>query len=69
LVLRADLNPISEETLNDLKRWLGTTAHGARPTSMDGLSRSFVSVFFNPRLDDSERQIRFSSQPWQERPR
>ena len=67
LDFRADLNPISEETLNDVRRWLNASGSGTRPTSMEGLSRSFVSVFFNPRLDESERQIRFVSQLWQER--
>lgn len=66
LDFRADLNPLSEDTLNDVRRWLNASGSGARPTSMEGLSRSFVSVFFNPRLDESERQIRFASQLWQE---
>lgn len=69
LSVRADLNPISQELLADVRRWL------ARPTGRNGVGSgdsvfgSFVSIFVNPRIEDSERQLRVLSQAWVEPPR
>lgn len=58
--LRADLNPISEELVSNLRRWLSRpSGHGRSGDSFFG---SFVSVFVNPRIDDSERQLQLVSQ-------
>lgn len=69
LSVRADLNPISQELLADVRRWL------ARPTGRNGIGSgdsvfgSFVSIFVNPRIEDSERQLRVLSPEWVEPPR
>jgi hypothetical protein len=63
VAFRGDLNPISEELLADVRRWLVQPAKsGRRLGAGDSFFGSFVSIFVNPRLEDSERQLRFFSQ-------
>jgi hypothetical protein len=63
LTFRGDLNPISEEMLADVRRWLAQPARGQRRVGAgDSFFGSFVSIFVNPRIEDSERQVRFLSQ-------
>jgi hypothetical protein len=63
LTFRGDLNPISEEMLADVRRWLAQPARGQRRVGAgDSFFGSFVSIFVNPRVEDSERQVRFVSQ-------
>ncbi len=70
LAFRADLNPISEELLADVRRWLVQPARGQRRLGAgDSVFGSFVSIFVNPRVEDSERQVRFLSQTFVEAPR
>jgi hypothetical protein len=65
VVVRGDLNPISEDLLADVRRWLVQPARGQRRLGAgDSFFGSFVSIFVNPRIDDSERQVRFQSQPF-----
>jgi hypothetical protein len=65
LAFRADLNPISEELLSDVRRWLVQPPRGQRRVGAgDSVFGSFVSIFVNPRVEDSERQVRFLSQPF-----
>jgi hypothetical protein len=69
LAFRADLNPISEELLADVRRWLVQPARGQRRVGTgDSFFGSFVSIFVNPRVEDSERQVRFLSQAFVEAP-
>jgi Domain of unknown function (DUF4390) len=62
LSLRADLNPISEELVSNLRRWLSHPSGRGRSGSGDSFFGSFVSVFVNPRVDDSERLLQVVSQ-------
>jgi hypothetical protein len=63
VAFRGDLNPISEELLADVRRWLVQPARGQRRVGTgDSFFGSFVSIFVNPRIEDSERQLRFLSQ-------
>ncbi len=63
LALRIDLNPVSAETLTEVRRWLSQGTGG-------GLDRggvffgSFVSVFVNPKIADADRVLRIRSQPF-----
>ncbi len=57
--VRADLNPLSEELVGRVRRWLARPA-GRTP---DGVFGSFVSFFVNPKVQDSERRVQFVSQP------
>jgi hypothetical protein len=63
VAFRGDLNPISEELLADVRRWIAQPARGQRRVGAgDSFFGSFVSIFVNPRVEDSERQVRFVSQ-------
>jgi hypothetical protein len=63
VAFRGDLNPISEELMADVRRWIAQPARGQRRVGAgDSFFGSFVSIFVNPRLEDSERQVRFLSQ-------
>jgi hypothetical protein len=65
VVVRGDLNPISEDLLVEVRRWLVQPARGERKLGAgDSFFGSFVSIFVNPRIEDSERQVRFVSQPF-----
>jgi len=65
LSVRADLNPISQELLADVRRWLARPSARSRMVRGEFL-RIVVSVFVNPRIDESERQLRLVSQSWVE---
>jgi hypothetical protein len=68
LAIRSDLNPLSQELLAELRRWLRQpSGPQRRPGSGGGDSffGTFVTVFINPQIDDSEHQIRFVSQPFE----
>ena len=63
VAFRGDLNPISEELLADVRRWLVQPARGQRRVGTgDSFFGSFVSIFVNPRIEDSERQVRRSEE-------
>src|SRR3954470_7212104 len=65
LAVRGDLNPISEDLLIEVRRWLVQPARGQRRLGAgDSFFGSFVSIFVNPHIEDSERQVRFQSQPF-----
>jgi hypothetical protein len=65
LSLRADLNPISEELVTNVRRWLSHPSGRSRSGSGESFFGSFVSVFVNPRIDDSERLLQVISQPFE----
>ncbi len=65
LKIRADLNPISEELISNVRRWLSRPSGHGKTASGDSFFGSFVSVFVNPRMDDSERVVHVVSQPFQ----
>jgi len=60
LALRADLNPVSVETLTEVRRWL-SQATGERGGVFFG---SFTSAFVNPKLANADRVLRLRSQPF-----
>lgn len=63
LTLTVQLNPVSKETLAEVRRWLSQGTGG-------GLDRggvffgSFISVFVNPKIADADRVLRIRSQPF-----
>ena len=63
LKMVVELNPVSRETLAEVRRWLSQGNSG-------GLDRggaffgSFVSVFYNPKIADADRILRIRSQPF-----
>jgi hypothetical protein len=62
LSMRADLNPISEELVTNVRRWLSRPSGRSHGMSGDNFFGSFVSVFVNPRVSDSERVLQVQSQ-------
>jgi hypothetical protein len=60
---RADLNPISDTLVTNVRRWLSRP--GSRAGSGQSFFGSFVSVFVNPRVEDSERMLSLVSQSFQ----
>src|SRR5262249_4192619 len=61
---RADLNPVSDELAQDARRWLVRPPGQGRSGGGDSFFGSFVSIFVNPRIEESERQVIFTSQPF-----
>lgn len=63
LRLTVQLNPVSKETLDEVRRWLSQGAGGSfnRGGVFFG---SFVSVFVNPKIADADRVLRIRSQPF-----
>ena len=63
LKMVVELNPVSKETLAEVRRWLSQGNSG-------GLDRggtffgSFVSVFYNPKIAEADRVLRIYSQPF-----
>jgi len=63
LAMQVELNPVSKETLAEVRRWLSQGTGG-------GLDRggaffgSFVSVFVNPKIPEADRVLRIQSQPF-----
>jgi hypothetical protein len=62
LRFRADLNPISEDLVQEVRRWLVRAPGQGRAGSSDSVFGSVVSIFVNPRVEESERQLTFWSQ-------
>lgn len=67
LAFRADLNPISQELLGQVRRWLARPPAAGRLSRGDSFFGSFVSFFVNPRIEDSDRQVTFYSQTFEAR--
>ena len=63
LAIEVELNPVSAETLAEVRRWLtqGTGGGLDRGSSFFG---SFVSVFVNPQVAAADRVLRVQSQPF-----
>ena len=63
VALVAELNPVSPETLAEVRRWLSDGAGGGldRGGSFFG---SFVSVFVNLKIPEADRVVRQQSQPF-----
>ena len=63
LMIVAELNPVSEETLAEVRRWL-TKGSGGGLDRGGGLFGSVVSVFVNPKIAEADRVLRLRSQPF-----
>jgi hypothetical protein len=56
-----ELNPMSPDTIQRLRRWLAQPAAGGR-VGGDAFFGSFVSLFVNRRIGSADRTLRFRSQ-------
>lgn len=63
LAMSVELNPVSKETLAEVRRWLSQGTGGGldRGGSFFG---SFVSVFVNPKIPEADRVLKLRSQPF-----
>jgi len=62
LALRADLNPVSKETLTEVRRWLSQSSGGIDRGGV--FFGSFVSAFVNPKIAPADRVLRLQSRPF-----
>ncbi len=61
----AELNPMSEELLDSVRRWLRSPQGVRRRLDQgDNFFGSVVSIFVNNRIGRSDRMIQFQSQPF-----
>jgi hypothetical protein len=65
LSFSTDLNPLSPEVVTELRRWLARPQGQGRLAPGDSFFGSFVSIFVNPHIEDSERRIQFISQSFE----
>lgn len=63
LKMVVELNPVSKETLAEVRRWL-SQGHGGGIDRGGALFGSFVSVFYNPKIAEADRVLRIRSQPF-----
>lgn len=61
---RADLNPLSEDLVADVRRWVVQRPGQAPSGAGEGFFGSFVRIFVNPRIEESDRSLTFWSQPF-----
>lgn len=58
-----ELNPVSKETLAEVRRWL-SQGNGGGLDRGGAFFGSFVSVFYNPKIAEADRVLRIRSQPF-----
>jgi hypothetical protein len=63
LAIEAELNPVSKETLAEVRRWLSRGA-GNDIDHNSTFFGSFVSVFVNSKIPEADRVLRLRSQPF-----
>ncbi len=63
LAMQVELNPVSKETLAEVRRWL-SQGNGGGLDRGGAFFGSFVSVFVNPKIPDADRVLRIQSQPF-----
>jgi hypothetical protein len=63
LKMVVELNPVSHETLAEVRRWL-SQGNGGGLDRGGAFFGSFVSVFYNPKIADADRVLRIRSQPF-----
>lgn len=64
----AEVNPMSDELLEEVRRWLRNPYSEHRQGSGESFFGSFVSIFVNKRIRTAERVFRLRTQPFFLRP-
>jgi hypothetical protein len=62
LAIVAELNPVDEKRMAEMRRWLTKSSSETRLDSSSSFFGSFVSVFVNPKLQKADRIVRLRSQ-------
>jgi hypothetical protein len=57
-----EVNPVSQELMAEVRRWLARPQGKSEVAGNSSFFGSFVSIFVNPKLEESERTLRFRSQ-------
>ena len=60
--LIVEVNPVSEELLAEVRRWLAKDADQSKADS--SFFGTFVSIFVNPKIPVADRVLRLRSQPF-----
>jgi len=62
----AEVDPLSDEQLSEVRRWLSRPQAGHRDLALGGRSflGSFVSLFVNVKVGEAARVVRFRSEPF-----
>jgi hypothetical protein len=69
LRFHVDLNPLSPDVVAEVRHWLVRPPAQGHLGPADSFFGSFVSIFVNPQIEESDRRIEFLSQPFLEPPR
>ena len=65
----AELNPVSDELLESIRRWLRSPQGGRRPVDPgDSFFGSVVSIFINTQIGCADRRVHFRSQTFDRQP-
>jgi hypothetical protein len=64
MAMVVELNPVSEELLAEMRRWLSRASTDANLDTGSSFFGSFVSVFVNPKLPEADAVLRVQSQPF-----
>jgi hypothetical protein len=64
----AEVNPMRDEVLAEVKRWLRNPHGGHRKVGGESFFGSFVSIFINNKIRRAEKTFRLKTQPFFRRP-
>tara|TARA_R110002096_G_scaffold408075_1_gene606929 strand:+ start:22264 stop:22914 length:651 start_codon:yes stop_codon:yes gene_type:complete len=64
LAVVAQLNPVEEERMAEMRRWLTKSSSDSNLDSSSSFFGTFVSVFANSKLGKADRVVRLQSQPF-----
>jgi hypothetical protein len=64
IAIIAEVNPMSEELLTEVRRWLRNPYGGHRRSSGQSFFGSFVSIFVNNKIRRAEKTFRVRTQPY-----
>ena len=59
-----EVNPVSQELLAEVRRWLARDADKQRVAGESSFFGSFVSIFVNPKIPVADRTLKLRSQPF-----
>jgi len=67
VAVRAEVNPMSEELLSEVRRWLRNPHGGHRKVGGESFFGSFVSIFINNKIRRAEKTFQLKTQPFYRR--
>jgi Domain of unknown function (DUF4390) len=64
VAVRAEVNPMSEKLLSEVRRWLRNPHGGHRKVGGESFFGSFVSIFVNNKIRRAEKTFKLKTQPF-----